>query len=196
MILDKDTENVIKKWRKICKKYNGPSTVDHDHLQGAIKEWQKTNNPNKKPMGQKLIKDCKIKWGSLVTSLESGIKIRPVLETFLEHSTLKFTNKEWDVMEELVQVLGPIKTVVESMCRADADLLEAEVAIKELFKELESNGSPLALKILGLLKIEIGKRWHRKIVGLLKYLHDPEKYPPSRKTKKNTRGKYLANFKF
>ena len=99
-------------------------------------------------------------------------------------------------MEELVQVLSPIKTVVESMCRADADLLEAEVAIKELFKELESNGSPLALKILDLLKIEIGKRWHRKIVGLLKYLHDPEKYPPSRKTKKNTRGKYLAEFKF
>ena len=48
-------------------------------------------------------------------------------------------------MEELVHVLGPIKTVVESMCRADADLLEAEVAIKELFKELESNGSPLGL---------------------------------------------------
>ena len=147
-------------------------------------------------MGQKLIKDCKIKWGSLVTSLESGIKIRPVLDTFLKYSTLKFTNEEWDVMEELVHVLGPIKTVVESMCRADADLLEAEVAIKELFKELESNGSPLALKILRLLKIEIGKRWHRKIVGLLKYLHDPEKYPPSRKTKKNTRGKYLAEFKF
>ena len=189
-------DTVIKKWRKICAKYsNGKRIVDHDHLQKAIKEWQKKNEPNKKPMGHKLIKDSKIKWGSLVTSLESGIKIRPLLEEFLEYSTLKLSSEEWDVMEKLVEVLGPIKETVESICRADADLLEAEVVIKELFEELKSNGSPLAMKLLAQLKIEIKKRWKPDIVGVIKYLTDSEKYPPSRKGKKATRGKVLDSNK-
>ena len=162
--------------------------MDHDHLQRAIKEWQKKKYPNKKPMGHKLIKDCEIKWGSLVTSLESGLKIREVLDKFLEHSTLKLSPEDWNAIEGLVQVLSPIKTVVESICRRDADLLEAEVAFKYLFKELKSNGSTLAMKMLSQLKIEIGKRWNSEIVGLLKYLTDHEKYPPSRKAKK-ARGK-------
>ena len=138
-------------------------------------------------MGHKLIKDCKIKWGSLVTSLESGVAIRPVLEDFLKYSILKLTTEEWNIMEDLVRVLSPIKTVVESICRTDADLFEAEVAFKELFIELESNGSSLALELLTLLKVEIKKRWHPDVVGLLKYLHDPHKFPPSRKAKKATR---------
>ena len=32
---------VIVKWRKVVNKYSGRSTVDHDYLQNAIKEWQK-----------------------------------------------------------------------------------------------------------------------------------------------------------
>ena len=88
LFLDNVHDKIIKKWRKICKKYNGRSTVDHDYLQKAIKEWQKKKDPTKKPMGHKLLKDSKIKWGSLVTSIESGIKIRPLLEEFLEYSTL------------------------------------------------------------------------------------------------------------
>ena len=139
-------------------------------------------------MGSKLIKDCKIKWGSLVDSLESGIKIRPVLDDFLKYSTLKLEKEDWDAIDELVAALVPIKTVVESICRTDADLFEAEIVIKELFKELESVGSDLALKLLAALKIEIKKRWHPDIVGLLKYLTDPNKFPPSRKSKKPTRG--------
>lgn len=139
-------------------------------------------------MGHKLIKDCEIKWGSLVTSLESGLAIRPVLDDFLKYSVLKLTTEDWDTLEHLAHVLGPIKSVVESICRTDADLYEAEVVIKELFIELESIGSPLALELLTLLKAEIKKRWNTDIVGLLKYLHDPHKYPPSRKTKKATRG--------
>ena len=87
-------------------------------------------------MGQKLIKDCKIKWGSMVESLQSGIKIREFLQKFLRNSPLDLTDSEWDKMEEMAQILDPVKTVVEMICREDADLLMAEVAIKKLFKML------------------------------------------------------------
>ena len=187
-----DYNDAITKWRKICKTYNGRGTVKHDNLQDEIKAWQKKKYPDQKPMGHKLIKDCKIKWGSLVTSLESGIKIKEVLNDFLKYSTLKLTSQDWDAMEQLVEILGPCKTVVESICRKDADLLEAEIAFKALFEELESNGSLLALKLLASLKTEIKKRWHPRIVGLLKYLHDPEKYPPTKVSRaKKSKGKMI-----
>ena len=37
---------VIVKWRKVVNKYSGRSTVDHDYLQNAIKEWQKAKVSN------------------------------------------------------------------------------------------------------------------------------------------------------
>ena len=180
---------VIKKWRKIVNRYSGHSTVWHDQLQDAIKAWQKKKDPSKTPMGHELQRDCKIKWGSLVTSLESGTKIREVLVDFLKYSTLALTEEEWDTMEELVEILGPCKVVIEAICQTDADLFDAEISFKWLFQTLESNPSPLAKELLKSFKKEIGKRWNPDLAGLLKYLYDPQTHPPSKKRK--TKGKYL-----
>ena len=150
-------------------------------------------NPDKTPTGHKLKRDCKIKWGSMVESLQSGIKIREFLQKFLRNSPLDLTDSEWDKMEEMAQILDPVKTVVEMICREDADLLMAEVAIKKLFKMLKDIGTDLAEQLLTHLKTEIGKRWQTDVAGLLKYLNDPVKNKP-RVTEKSKRqrldGKY------
>ena len=130
-------------------------------------------NPDKKPMGHKLIRDCRIKWSSMVSSVKSVLDIRPVLEDFLHFTTLKFSDEEWELLEEIHGALMPIKDVLDLICRRDADLYQAEIAISELFKILESLGTPLAQKLLKSIKSEVEKRWNTKLVGLLKYLNDP-----------------------
>ena len=124
-------------------------------------------------MGHKLIRDCRIKWSSMVGSVKSVLDIKEVLEDFLHFTTLKFSAEEWKLLEEIYGALMPIKDVLDVICRRDADLLEAEIAISELFKILESLGTPLAQKLLQSIKSEVEKRWNTKLVGLLKYLNDP-----------------------
>ena len=124
-------------------------------------------------MGHKLIRDCRIKWSSMVSSVKSVLDIKEVLENFLHFTTLKFSAEEWELLEEIYGALMPIKDVLDVICRRDADLLEAEIAITELFKTLEALGSPLSQKLLKSLKSEVEKRWNTELVGLLKYLNDP-----------------------
>ena len=109
----------------------------------------------------------------MVASIKSGLDIQEVLVDMLEYNSLKFTKDEWDVMHELYDCLSPVKDVLDIICRRDADLLEAEIVFTELFKNLESLATPLSLKLLEALKVEIGKRWNTELVGLLKYLNDP-----------------------
>ena len=127
--------------------------------------------------------DCKIKWGSLVASIKSALDIKPVLVKFLKYSTLELKENDWDILQELYDVLMPVKAVVDVICRDDADLLQAEVVFTELFSVLESNGSPLSQKLLEALITEIQKRWLPDHVGLLKYLNDHQELAKASKKK-------------
>ena len=44
--LKREYKKAIRKWRKIVKTYHGRSTVKKDHIQDAIKGWQKTKVNN------------------------------------------------------------------------------------------------------------------------------------------------------
>ena len=141
-------------------------------------------------MGHKLKRDCRIKWGSLVTSIKSALDIKPVLKEFLKYSTFALNDEEWDLLDEIYSVLMPVKDVVDVICRADADLLQAEIVFIELFDVLESIGTPLSRKMLANLKTELEKRWQTDLVGLLKYLNDPSELDKVPKTKKLSTGNY------
>ena len=141
-------------------------------------------------MGSKLKRDCRIKWGSLVTSIKSALDIKPVLKEFLKYSTFALNDEEWDLLDEIYSVLMPVKDVVDVICRADADLLQAEIVFIELFDVLESIGTPLSRKMLANLKTELEKRWQTDLVGLLKYLNDPSELDKVPKTKKLSTGNY------
>ena len=141
-------------------------------------------------MGSKLKRDCRIKWGSLVTSIKSALDIKPVLKEFLKYSTFALNDEEWDLLDEIYSVLMPVKDVVDVICRADADLLQAEIVFIELFDVLESIGTPLSRKMLANLKTELEKRWQTDLVGLLKYLNDPSELDKVPKTKKPSTGNY------
>ena len=136
------------------------------------------NNPDKIPLGHTLKRSCKCKWESVLASIQSGLKIKPVLQQVLKFSTLKLSDSEWNKMEEVANILEPVKVVVEVICREDADLLNAEVSFKELFGTLGSLESESAQNLLEALKVKISNRWHSDVAGLLKYLNNPVKNKP------------------
>ena len=152
-------------------------------------------------MGLSLKRDCKIKWSSLLDSIQRGIDVRPVLQKFLEFHELRMNDSEWEMMEEIAQLLRPCKVTVEALCREDADLLTAEVALKKLFKTLRSFETVLADELCDALVVEIKKRWLTNEAGLLKYLNNPDKLT-EQETKKKRRysdaflGKYFSLFFF
>ena len=111
----------------------------------------------------------------MVDSIQRGLDIKLVLKPFLQHSTLALSNSDWEKMEEMVNVLGPVKVTMEALCRDDADLLSAEVALKKLFKTLRAYDSPFSHEVCDALVVEIGKRWQKDVAGLLKYLNNPDK---------------------
>ena len=142
-------------------------------------------------MGHKLKRDCKIKWGSLVDSIKSALDIKPVLKSYLKYAILELKEEEWNLLEELYGILMPVKDVVNMICRTEADLLMAEIAFTELFDVLGKIGTPLSEKLLAALKIEVEKRWHPEICGLLKYLNDPSELEKSKAKKKPSAGKFF-----
>ena len=60
--------------------------------------------------------------------------IDPESETRLE-------DNEWSTINDLISALQPVKATVEAVCRRDADLFTADVALKFMFSKLEELGS-------------------------------------------------------
>ena len=113
-------------------------------------------------------------------SLESIKKVKVPLKKLMKDSTLALTDQEFEKIDELLEVLMPVKLVVEAICRQDADLLTAEVAFQELFDDLKAKDSELAQEMLFALRKRIKERWNPILAGLLKYLHNPTNFtkPP------------------
>ena len=154
----------------------------------------KFQNPNKKPNGHTLKRDCKIKWNTMLASIQSGIDVKPVIKKFLQHHPLSLSDEEWEIMEEIASVLGPCKDTMEALCREDADLLSAEVSLKKLFKTLRSFETTLADELCNALVIEIEKRWLTDVAGLLKYLNNPDKLTQENKKKRKLSAAFKGNY--
>ena len=169
---DAEIAALVEKCRKIVKTYGGRSTVKVSLLQDAIKDWQKKND--KPAIGYQFATETKTRWNSTAAMLESILKIKIPLKKILKGSNLELSEQEFDRIQEILDVLMPVKIVVETICREDADLLIAETAFNELFKTLNANDSFLAFKMLESLKKRVKSRWNPLTAGLLKFLHNPK----------------------
>ena len=171
---DENIEELIKKIRKIVNKYCGRSSNNNFLFQNAVKDHQMKKDPTKTPLGSQLARDCKTRWSSMAMMIECIRKAKIPLKRVLKDSTLFLSDEEFDTIDRILDVLLPIKDVVECLSREDADLMTAEIALNELFKTLgEMKDSELAQNMLAELKIRIKARWKPLLAGLLKYLHNP-----------------------
>ena len=171
---DENLAALVEKCRKIINKYCGRSTNQIDLLQDAIKDWQRRNGM--RVIGYQLKRETKTRWNSTEAMFQSILKLQAPLKKVMKDSTLALSDAEFEKIKHVLDVLEPVKDVVEVLCREDADLMTAEVAFNELFKNLDSMDSELAQKMVESLRRRVKSRWNPTVAGLLKYLHNPEHF--------------------
>ncbi len=124
-----------------------------------------------------LLLDCKTRWSSLYAMLDRFQMLKDcVLKSLIDMKhKLTFSDEDSEQISQLVSGLQPVKVTVEALCRSDANLLTAEVALKFLMTTLngQKEQSPLAGQLVEALCRRVGERRLSNLSGVLQYLHDP-----------------------
>jgi hypothetical protein len=149
------------------------SPLKNDFLQDLVKKWQKKNGTKEQPLNLQL--DCKTRWSSLPTMLESFLRIKEPLQIILPGTCgVTFNDEEFEFLSEINAALTPIRSAVQALCSEDADLLTADTTFKLLFKWLGKQNTPLSQDLLDALRFRYKERRNDVLIGLLRYLHDPD----------------------
>lgn len=90
-------------------------------------------------------------------------------------SPIEFSQNDLDTLDGIQKCLNIVKLTVEALCRRDATLLTADVAMKCLLRKLDSQNSALANELAPSLRIRISQR-SLLLASILQYLQNPESY--------------------
>lgn len=162
-------QKLLGKMKSVVKLFRKSPTKNDDVLQKYVvvdfkKEYTLTN-------------DCKTRWGSLANTLERFLKLKTCIAKALIDikSNILFTEDDWTLMEQLYEILDIIRIVLEALCRRDATLLTADVAVTFGLKKLSAVSTNIGKKMFTCLKKRCSKR--RLIeTSVLKYLQCPDVY--------------------
>ena len=83
------------------------------------------------------------------------------------------TDVEIEIFHDVIDVLEPVKHVVDKLCRRNATLLTAEWIHDFVFKTLSNSNSAYSASLKSRVVIRIKERRNACLVYLLKYFHDP-----------------------
>lgn len=150
-----------------CVKFFRNSTVKNNILQQYVK---KEHNRE-----LELILDCKTRWNSIEPMIERALLLKNSIHDSLkelDRSDL-FTEINFSGLENLMNVLKPIKLTVEALSRSDATIITAEGAISFLFKKLEQCNNDISTIFLSSIKLRVEKRKNTNLITLAKHLHTP-----------------------
>lgn len=122
--------------------------------------------------GPVLLLDSRTRWNSLLIMLERFVLLKDAIQKALidlrEPSSIM--DEEFCRIQEVVNVLAPIKLATDAICRRDTNLVAADVALQFMMSELLNAGSDLSLQFFNALKKRILER--RTILSeVASYLH-------------------------
>lgn len=162
-----DLKEVLDRIRKVVKIFKN-SPVRNNILQSYVKEH------NGKEL--KVLLDCKTRWNSSCTMIERFLSIQSSIQKALVDLNMQDMLQIPDLkkIEELLQVLNPIKLAVEALSKNDANLLAAEGVIKFLFNALSNQNSGLSTEMLESLKHRISQRRNNSLISLMRFLQNPK----------------------
>lgn len=164
---DQNIKDVIKKVRKVVLIFKRASLKNDTILQKYVRIEQ----------GKELtlLLDCKTRWNSLFTMLERFALLKVSVQKALIdlNNPVLLEESDFDLINEIIKVLAPVKLTVEALCRSDANLCTADAALKFLFKQLNGNHSILASKLKEHLQERIKERRQNDLTGVLCYLQNP-----------------------
>ena len=142
-------------------------------------------SPTKNPILQKYVKerhgkelslilDCRTRWNSLVDMLERFVLLKDCIQKSLIDigNPAVINDNEFQIMQDIIQCLEPVKLTVEAICRKDANLCTADVSFEFLFNELDKLNTLLSKDFQKALKNRIKER--RTIMSdVISYLQNP-----------------------
>jgi hypothetical protein len=89
------------------------------------------------------------------------------------NNPIQFEESDFQLINEIIKVLAPVKLSVEALCRSDANLCTADATLKFLFQQLRDNDSILASKLKTNLLSRMKDRRGNELSGVLNYLQNP-----------------------
>lgn len=158
---------VIKKVRKIVLLFKRSPTKNENYLQKYVKiEFGKVLH---------LKMDCKTRWSSLFLMLERFNLLKTCIQkAFLDFATddsLKMNETEFKIISDLVLLLAPIKATVEALCRQDANLITADIAMEFMLSKIKEQNCDISRQLFSALSHRIQQR-RTQFSSLLMYLHN------------------------
>lgn len=122
-----------------------------------------------------LVLDVKTRWNSMADMVNTFLRILNHVESSL--SELNSSNMLDKINLRLVQnlndILKPIKLTVEALSRRDATLITANFAIEFLKSKLLSIDDTLSSDFLNALTLRINERWNTELMALINCLRNP-----------------------
>jgi hypothetical protein len=117
--------------------------------------------------------DCRTRWNSLLDMLSVFLRLRgPIQKALIDLKQPSLvSDTDFDIIQDMVAALEPVKIVVEALCRRETTLLSADAALKLCINELTTNGSKLATATAAAMRIRIKQRRH--LASIMQYLHNP-----------------------
>lgn len=143
---------LINKVRQVVKMFRKSPTKNDDVLQRYVKA----------DFGSEisLSLDCRTRLNSLLEMLEKFFEIRYCVKKALIDlkSDIVFSDEDFDLLDELIRSLLPIKLAVEALCRRDANLLMADATMKFMLEKLKGVGGDLSQEVYTAFVCQIIKR--------------------------------------
>ena len=118
----------------------------------------------------KLILDCRTRWSRLCDMLDRFYMLKDcILKAQIDLQDEKVEKQDFVLIKELVDVLIPIKTAVEVLCRRDSNLVKADGALCALLDYLAAQDTGVARLLKEKLIVRLKER-RMKLTDALKYL--------------------------
>lgn len=114
---------MIKKVRKVVVHFKRSSTKNDTVLQKYVRE--------EKGKELSLIQDVRTRWNSMLDMIERFVALKSCIQKALIDVMfqIKLEERDFNVLEEIVGVLTPIKLTVEALCRRDSNFFLASCSI-------------------------------------------------------------------
>lgn len=164
---DNNISEVIKKIRKVVVHFKRSSTKNDTVLQKYVRE--------EKGKELSLILDVRTRWNSMLDMIERFVALKSCIQKALidVKFQIKLEERDFNVLEEIVGVLTPIKLTVEALCRRHSNLCTADAALKFLLGQLFEMKTNLSEKMMLSLITRLKQRRNATMSGVLNYLQNP-----------------------